>query len=311
MVYLLVIKQKENGNDSEKEVKFMLTAIREDGVKVYADEVDKTDSDGNKIKYYCPECGSELILRQGTKNIWHFSHKDDNGICVFRKYDNESMHHKLMKKTIKEIVETHNDCLVSDLEHKVGSRVADYYFEVRSKYGGIRKVAVECVQSHTDIDEFRAKNEDYVKEKVYVIWVFNLTRFLDKDNSFKEEVRINEIIKEAHTMYYGKVYAVDLSNKVIYGIHLDKIIRYGDGETFIDWSEYEDWKFDVGGDPQEYIEEHTHFKTDKILKGTKKVNPKYIKEFTITSFKRAWDKNSLEFLPYRRNVANVYMEKWW
>ena len=78
----------------------MLTAIREDGIKVYADEVYREDED----RYFCPECGSELILRQGTKNIWHFSHKEDNGICVFRKYDNESLPHKLMKKTIKEIL---------------------------------------------------------------------------------------------------------------------------------------------------------------------------------------------------------------
>ena len=96
MEYLLEIKQKENGKDSKVKYK-MLSAIREDGVKVFADEVEKTDAFGNTIKYSCPECGSELILRQGTKNIYHFSHNDDNGICVFRKYDNESIHHKLIK----------------------------------------------------------------------------------------------------------------------------------------------------------------------------------------------------------------------
>ena len=133
MEYLLEIKQKENGKDSKVKYK-MLSAIREDGVKVFADETEKTDAFGNTIKYSCPECGSELILRQGTKNIYHFSHNDDNGICVFRKYDNESIHHKLMKKTIKEIVEADNNCLVSDLEHKVGSKVADYYFEVKSRF---------------------------------------------------------------------------------------------------------------------------------------------------------------------------------
>ena len=159
----------------------MLTAIREDGVKVYAHEVYREDGD----KYYCPECGSELILRQGTKNVWHFSHKEDNGICVFRKYDNESLPHKLMKRTIKEIVETHNQCLVSDLEHKVGSKIADYYFEVNGPLKNIRKVVVECVQSHTDIDVFHEKNEYYAQQGVYVIWLFNLTRFLNKDNKFK------------------------------------------------------------------------------------------------------------------------------
>jgi competence protein CoiA len=273
----------------------MLTAIREDGIKVYADEVDKTDAHGNKIKYYCPECGSELILRQGTKNIWHFSHKDDNGICVFRKYDNESIHHKLMKKTIKKIIENDNDCLTSELEYKIGSRVADYYFEVKSRFGGVRKVAVECVQSHTDIDVFRAKNEDYVKQGVYVLWLFNITRFTNKDNSFKDIVRTNEILKESHTMYYGKVYALDISYEMVYAILLDKIVRENDFVTLYD----------------EFGEEYTVGGGSYTLKGDRKPMPVLIREFIVDSFKKAWDSNSLRFLPYRRNVANVYLEKWW
>ena len=269
----------------------MLTAIREDGKKVYAHEVYREDGD----KYYCPECGSELILRQGTKNVWHFSHKEDNGICVFRKYDNESLPHKLMKKTIKEIVERDNNCIVSELEYKVGSRIADYYFEVKGRLGGKRKVVVECVQSHTDIDVFRAKNEDYVKQGVYVIWLFNITRFTNKDNSFKDIVRTNQILKECHTMYYGKVYAIDILNQVVYGIHLDKITRERDSVTLYDeWGE----EYEVGGGSY-------------TLKSDREPIPVLIKEFVVSSFKRAWDNNSLRFLPYRRNVANVYMESWW
>lgn len=281
----------------------MLTAIREDGMKVYAHEVYREDGD----KYYCPECNSELILRKGTKNIPHFSHKNDNGICVFRKYDNESIHHKLMKTTVKEIIEDSNDCIVSDLEHKIGSRIADYYFEIR-RFNKIMRVAVECVQSHTDIDEFRAKNKDYVKEGVYVIWMFNLTRFLDKDNSFKKEVRINEIIKECHTMYYGKVYAVDLRTSEVYGIHLDTVVREIEEQEIIDWNEYE--PDDHHGD---YFEEHTIIIPARkyYLKRTRRPNPMWIKDFIVSSFKKVRDKNSLKFLPYRRNVANVYMKKWW
>lgn len=276
----------------------MLTAINQDKIKVYADEVDKTDSEGNKIKYYCPECGSELILRQGTKNIWHFSHKNDNGICLFRKYDNESIHHKLMKKTIKEIIETHNNCLVSDLEHKIGSKIADYYFEVKSKYGGIHKVAVECVQHHTNIDVFREKNEYYAKQGVYVIWLFNITRFTEKENSnnFKKVVRTNEMIKECHTMYYGKVYAVDIINKVVYGIHLDKIVR--ETESITIYNEYLDEEIDI----------MDGFYT---LKSDRTPMPFLIKKFIINSFKKADKVQDLKFLPYRRNVANVYMKKWW
>ena len=50
MEYLLEIKQKENGKDSKVKYK-MLSAIREDGVKVFADEVEKTDAFGNTINF--------------------------------------------------------------------------------------------------------------------------------------------------------------------------------------------------------------------------------------------------------------------
>ena len=286
----------------------MLVSINEDGEQIYAHEALKTDKKGQKINYYCPECGCELILRQGTKNEWHFAHKDDNGICVFRKYDNESPQHVAMKYAVKEIIERSNDCITSELEYRIGSKIADYYFEVKDRWGNLKKIAVECVQSHTDIDVFRAKNEYYVKQGVFVIWVFNLTRFLNKDNSFKDEVRINEIIKECHTMYYGKVYAVDIFNKVSYGIHLDGVLRITPEKEVIDWSEWDDSMYQ-----EDYFEEHTITIPAKeyYLERTRKPNPKLIKEFTIDSFKKAWDATSLKFLPYRRNVANVYLSKWW
>lgn len=270
----------------------MLTAMKEEGIKVFADEVYKSDGD----KYYCPECGSELILRQGTKNIWHFAHKEDNGICIFRKYDNESVNHKLMKKTIKEIIEKDNECIISDLEHKVGSKIADYYFEVKDRFGQIKKIAIECVETHTDIDVFRAKTEYYVKQGVYVMWMFNLNRFINKHNSFKDRVRTKEIHKECHTMFYGKVYAIDINNKAVYGIHLDEIHNFKPADTI--YNEYIDEEIDIGG----YVE---------TLKSDRVPIPRLIKEFKVSSFKKAWDTNSLKFLPYRRNVANVYVKKWW
>jgi competence CoiA-like predicted nuclease len=121
----------------------MLVAVNENGENIYAYEAKKNDENGQKINYYCPECGCELILRQGTKNIWHFAHKDSQEVCIFRKYDNESPQHIAMKFTIKELIERDNDCLISELEYRVGSKIADYYFEVKDKWGSIKKIAVE------------------------------------------------------------------------------------------------------------------------------------------------------------------------
>ena len=59
----------------------MLMALDENGTRIYAENAIKTDENGNKLNYYCPECGDELILRQGTKNIWHYAHKNTDVLC--------------------------------------------------------------------------------------------------------------------------------------------------------------------------------------------------------------------------------------
>lgn len=285
----------------------MLVALDNEFKRTYADYSQKFDAYGNKNDFYCPECGSKLILRQGTKNVWHFAHAEDNGVCVFRK-GGESITHQTMKYVIKKIVEKSNDCIVSELEWKIGSRIADYYFEIYDNFNNRRKIVVECVHHHTDIDVFREKCEYYAEKGVYVLWVFNLKRFLDENNSFKDEVRINQIIKECHTMYYGKIYAIDLINEVMYAIHLDSIRRIVEEKELVDWNGW------IDGEYQEnYIETHTYSVGgyEYYLQGTKRPNPRLIKSFVVNSFKQAWDKKSLDFLPFRRNVANTYINSWW
>ena len=73
----------------------MLVAIDENNMRVYANEAKKVDKYGNKIKYYCPHCHSELVLKQGPIKIPHFAHKQ-NTDCFF-KDGGESYTHILMK----------------------------------------------------------------------------------------------------------------------------------------------------------------------------------------------------------------------
>lgn len=276
----------------------MLVALDEYGARVYADEVSKTDKYGNKNKYYCPDCGSELVLKQGTKNIWHFSHKDSSIVCKYRKGEGaESIAHQYMKKIIKEVIEEHNDCIISELEWQVGNRIADYYFEVRDRFGKVKKIAVECVHKHTNISEFRDKTVEYADNNVYVLWVFNLSKFfLNKDNSFKEEVSVKEILKEAHTMYFGKVYALDISNRVIYGIHLSKVYRNVESVSFVNMDSGE--QVDVGG-------------YSYALKSRRVPVPCLINEFKINSFKKSNEYDDFKYLNFPRFVANTYIPKWW
>ena len=277
----------------------MLVAVNEDGKRIYAKDAVKTDENGNKITYYCPECGSPLILRQGTKNIWHYSHKSSDIMCNWLK-GGESIVHLTMKETVKEIVERDNKCLVSELEWKLGSRIADYYFEVKDRYGNRKKVAVECVHKHTDIDVFREKTEYYAKNNIYVLWIFNLSRFLDYSH-FKNEMRINEIMKECHTMYFGRVYAVDLDNKVMYGIHFNSAKRWVEEQELIDWDSW-----DGHSDPNDLA--YTVGGYYKYLKGTKTPFALLIFQFIVDSFSRA---KPDRWLGYVRTPCGTFTEKWW
>ena len=276
----------------------MLVAIDDKCERRYANKSDKKDENGNKITYYCPECHDKVTLRKGKKNIHHFAHTT-NTECTLK--TSESLTHMLMKDTVKTIIEDQNKLLRSELEWRIGDRIADYYFEMKDKYDNIQKVCVECVHKHTDIEDFREKNKYYYNHKLYVIWVFNLKRFLTKKGAFKDETTINEMMKEAHTMNYGKIYAIDTNMQKMYTIHFDNIEREVEAKTLIDWDEW-----DGHSDPTWHS--YTVGGYTRTLKNKKKPNLKILSTFRIRSFHR---KKADNFLPYPRALANPYITPYW
>ena len=196
----------------------MLVAINENNMRVYANEAKKVDEYGNKIKYYCPHCHSELILKQGSIKISHFSHKSKSD-CPFQ-HEGESYTHELMKNAVKKIIERDVDYLISELEYPIGNRIADYYFEI-NKNGKIYKIAIECVHKHTNIDDFRSKNVDYANMGIYVIWVFSYGIFKGLT-----EKRINAILKEAHILGFDTIFTIDEENVRFYLVHFNDVKRF-------------------------------------------------------------------------------------
>lgn len=55
-----------------------------------------TDSTRHDRKFFCLQCGQEMVANLGTKKVWHFSHKAGT-TC-----DGESYLHKLAKRRIRE-----------------------------------------------------------------------------------------------------------------------------------------------------------------------------------------------------------------
>ena len=209
--------------------------------RVYAFNADKHDSKGNLLKYYCPECGEELILRKGNVYQHHFSHKSKDTICRLRDDGGESDIHNFLKYKIKKIIEEDNNHLIkSEIEYPIGSRIADYYCEFKDDYNKKRKVAVEIVHKHDNLKDFIDKNEYYYSKRVHCVWVFNIDKFTSKSKTvtsnigmdeivknnngdFLETIRVTEILRDAHVMNFGKVYALDPFNERMYSIHIESI----------------------------------------------------------------------------------------
>lgn len=285
----------------------MLVALKNNGERIYANEIFERGDD-----YYCPECGERLIFRKGLKNIPHFAHTGES-ICHFRKGGGESPIHNFMKQSIKEIVERDNNCSLSELEWKIEDKngryvIADYYFEKYDNYGKKKKCAVECVYKHDDLLHFLNKNRFYLKNNVYPIWVFDLNKFLDDDNDFKEEVRVNEIMKEAHKINFGKIWGLDYDNKVIYALHFDSCYRWVEETSFTDWGSLMS-EFEASGEWQEESEyQITRGGYERYLPNTKMINWKLVKKFDITSYSL---KRADNFCDYDRLIASPFMKPFW
>ena len=285
----------------------MLVALNDDGKRIYAKEVTR-----RKDNFYCPECGERLIFRRGLKNIPHFAHTGDS-ICIFRK-GGESQIHNFMKEAIKGIIERDNYLNFSELEWKINSDngeyvIADYYFEKKDKWGNKKRCAVECVHKHQDLSHFLNKNEFYLENGIFPLWFFNLDKFLDNDGDFRESVRINAIMKEAHKINFGKVWALDYKNKAVYAIHFNRCESYVEERNIVDWdslmSEYEstgEWQ-----DEDDYVIKTVGGYT-KYLQGTIQPVWKYVKKFDINSYSKI---KKDDWCDYDRMIASPFIKPFW
>lgn len=212
----------------------MLVALDPNNKRVYADECSKWDMNGNRIHYKCPECGAQLVLKRGEIKIPHFAH-ERNCSCDLATPTGESRKHERMKYYMKRIMERDNDCIKSEIEWPIKNRIADYYCEIM--YLGVRKrIAVECIYGNYDIYDFVSKNVDYRKMGVYTLWIFCAEKYADYHKSpdkpvqehtvwgFKD-IKINDILKVAERLYYGKFFALNIEDGTMWSVHLDKTMK--------------------------------------------------------------------------------------
>ena len=262
----------------------MFFALNDNKIKVSAWDSEKRDGKGNLINYYCPECGEQLTLRKGEIYSHHFSHKGDSTCRLSTSSGGESDIHAFMKYKMCKIIEEDNNVIESDYEYRIGDMIADYYCTLKDNNGKVKRVAVEVVHKHTDIKDFIDKNEYYYKQGVYCLWIFNLDRFINRYDDifeidvgfkFKSSVTINEIIKNAHVLNFGKIYALDRFNDTIYAIHLESLFSYDSNKKIVP-HKIDEFKLSY----------FNQIKSDDFLEYNRTIASPYVKQFWT---KKKWD----------------------
>lgn len=147
----------------------MLYAKDMNGNRVYIADIQQGQS------YYCPLCGQELIIKQGTKKIHHFAHKSlkdcdtwAEGMSDWHLEWQQRFTHK--NKDLAEVV----------LEVDGEKHRADIM---------VNSLVIEFQHSPISQDEFNKRNEFYGKDN-NVVWVFDVRdkhityKLNNKDNKY-------------------------------------------------------------------------------------------------------------------------------
>lgn len=132
----------------------MLFALDKDKKKVHIDSTVRSED------YYCPCCGSKMVLRMGDIRIHHFTHPSDSVCRDTWHYDMTEWHYEWQNrfpKEYQEIVKTKDG-----QKHR-----ADVLIESE-------KVVFEFQHSPLSPDEFEDRNSFYNSLGYKVIWIFDV-----------------------------------------------------------------------------------------------------------------------------------------
>jgi hypothetical protein len=131
----------------------MLFALDKDNKKVHIDNTIRSED------YFCPCCGSKMVLRMGDIRIHHFAHPSDSICRDTWHYDMTEWHYEWQNrfpKEYQEIVKTKDG-----QKHR-----ADVLIESE-------KVVFEFQHSPLSPDEFENRNSFYNSLGYKVIWIFD------------------------------------------------------------------------------------------------------------------------------------------
>lgn len=150
-----------------REATKLLVAYRKDGEKFSLADYrnrDELDQFRKKEKFQCPVCGELVILKLGSKRIWHFSHRKEAN-CP-ESYERESSYHMMGKLQLfqwlkQKGIEAELECYITSCKQR-----ADIAFDWKHK-----RYAIEFQCSSISTETFNKRTQGYVANGITPIWI--------------------------------------------------------------------------------------------------------------------------------------------
>ena len=190
-------------------------------------------------KYFCPNCRTEVILKQGRIKIHHFAHKPPTD-CTWA--SGETREHLLAKTVIRDAFRLRG--YGADYEIEVLSSAGDRRADVLITNSSGVKVAVEIQHTPIPYSAMEVRTGAYVAAKVPVIWIGILSKKMKEvAETTKHGLLIDKYVirpweKWAHAYYFKELWYVDPENLTLWkGIFSDHLIDVESSSWYNEYGE--------------------------------------------------------------------------
>ncbi len=189
--------------------------------------------------YFCPNCGDEVILKQGRIVIHHFAHKPPTD-CSWAK--SETREHLLAKTVIRDAFR--NRSYQAEFEAEILSGAGDRRADVLLTNRSGRRVAIEVQHTPILYDAIERRTGAYAIAGAPVIWVGILTKTMRGDvETVSNGLQIEQYVirpweKWAHAYYFKNLWYIDPEEQTMWqGVFSDYLIDVPSSSWYNEYAE--------------------------------------------------------------------------
>lgn len=172
------------------------------------------------LQYSCPNCKTEVILKQGRIVIHHFAHKPPTD-CSWA--TGETREHLLAKTVIRDAFRARN--YQAEYEVEVLSGAGDRRADVLLTNSNGSRVAIEVQHTPILFDAIERRTNGYAAAKVPVIWLGILsTKMKEAATPSNSGLLIEQYVirpweKWAHAYYFKELWYIDPQERSLWKGH--------------------------------------------------------------------------------------------